>query len=153
MNSHDKLIELAERMFGDSELTKANTQSLVSLLLEEAGETAGAIRSYWGRSYREDIVAGNVDNVKGELGDCLVIIGRLCNLFDSTPDECLNIAITKLQGRMQKKAELDQLSAKVGVGSAGLRKACNMKQIETDAMQNVVDKIVSEQIIAQDGSK
>ena len=102
--SHEKLIDLTRRMFPhDAEISKDATRNLISLLLEEAGETAGAVRSYWGRSYREDVVAGNVDNVKGEIGDCLVILGRLCNLFGATPDECLNIAMKKLEGRLQRK--------------------------------------------------
>ena len=103
MHNHDELIALANQMFGDQACTKANTQSLISLACEETGEMAGAIRSYWGRSYRPDVAAGDADAVLGEIGDCYVILGRIANLFGKRPEECLAIALRKLELRLQAK--------------------------------------------------
>ena len=107
MDNHNRLIELTQKMFPSEEHGKATTQALVSLLCEEVGETAGAIRSFWGRSYREDVPAGDAEAVKGELGDCYVVLGRLCDLFGFDPEECLAAAITKLEGRLQKRLTKD----------------------------------------------
>lgn len=103
MDNHKKLIALTKEMFPIDAHNKATTQSLISLLCEEVGETAGAVRSFWGRAYRDDIVTGDVESVKGEIGDCYVILGRLADLFGLEPEECLEAAITKLEGRLQKK--------------------------------------------------
>ena len=74
---------------------------LLSLLLEEAGELAGSTRSFFGRKYRPEVDAGDIEAIKGELGDVLFLTLRLCDLWETTPDECLNIVITKLEGRLK----------------------------------------------------
>jgi NTP pyrophosphatase (non-canonical NTP hydrolase) len=97
-----RVIELERRMFpaGDATIKETNSK-LMSLLLEEAGELAGSTRSYFGRKYRPEVNTGDLEAIKGELGDLLFIAMRLCDLWNTTPDECLEIVLKKLKGRLK----------------------------------------------------
>jgi NTP pyrophosphatase (non-canonical NTP hydrolase) len=98
----ERVIDLEHRMFGDSGTNRKETNSkLMSLLLEEAGELAGATRSFFGRKYRPEVGTGDVEAIKGELGDVLFVTLRLCEVWGTTPDECLDIVIAKLEGRLK----------------------------------------------------
>lgn len=88
-------------MFPDNGASqKEMTSKLLSLLLEEAGELAGATRSFFGRKYRPEVSAGDKEAIKGELGDVLFVTLRLCEVWDTTPDECLDLVIEKLERRL-----------------------------------------------------
>jgi NTP pyrophosphatase (non-canonical NTP hydrolase) len=103
----EQVIELEHRMFPDNGAPRKETNSkLMSLLLEEAGELAGATRSFFGRKYRPEVDAGDVEAIKGELGDVLFVTMRLCEVWGTTPDECLDIVMAKLEGRLKASSQL-----------------------------------------------
>lgn len=95
----DRTKEISKNSFPERKFDSENLKSLISLLFEEGGELAGAVRTYFGRKYRPELVSGNIDDVKGEIGDILVILDGICNLFGCTMDECLNMTNNKLQER------------------------------------------------------
>ena len=84
-------MELRRRMF---------PLPILSKLLEEGGEMAGAANTYFGRKYRPELETGNVDNIKGEIGDLFFVLFGLCEFWETTPDECLSKVIDKLQERL-----------------------------------------------------
>lgn len=95
----DATTAIAKLAFPDRKFDKENLQSLMGLLLEESGELSGAIRTYFGRKYRPELITGNIDNVKGEIGDILVVLNGVCNLFDFTMNDCMLITNKKLNER------------------------------------------------------
>lgn len=74
------LLELNREMFGINH-TKEYCQAKLSLLLEEGGELAGEIRSFFGRKYRPEKVS-TVEKISGEIGDILNLCFIFCEIFD-----------------------------------------------------------------------
>jgi NTP pyrophosphatase (non-canonical NTP hydrolase) len=99
----DRAIEISKKSFPDRTFDKDSLARLMGLLLEESGELSGAIRSYFGRKYRPDVATGNIENVKGEVGDILTVMNGVCTLFGITMDECLSMANDKLQRRYDQE--------------------------------------------------
>jgi len=99
----DKVTEICKVSFPDRKFTKEGLQSLMNLLFEEGGELAGAVRTYFGRKYRPELQTGNIENVKGEVGDILVVLNGVCNLFGFTMDECMNQTHAKLTRRYEEE--------------------------------------------------
>ena len=101
--------ELCKKMFPDFHFSKEMDRTMMALLLEEAGELSGATRSFFGRTYRPDVEAGNLEDIKGEIGDCIYVIFRICQLWNVTPDECLKLVEEKLEKRYQEKLLISSL--------------------------------------------
>jgi len=101
MDRYEKILEISQRMFPERRFDKTCMQSLLSLLLEESGELAGAARSLFGRKYRPDVEA-DMDHVKEEVGDVLVIVYAICEILNVHPNECLDISIDKLNARYDR---------------------------------------------------
>lgn len=78
---------------------------LMTKLLEEAGELAGAANTYYGRRYRPELTPGNKESIYGEIGDLFFVLIGICDLWETTPDECLDMVITKLQSRFAAQQE------------------------------------------------
>jgi uncharacterized protein YabN with tetrapyrrole methylase and pyrophosphatase domain len=60
---------------------------------------AGATTRYFGRKYRPELEKGNVEDIKGEIGDLLTLLLGLCDVWGTTPDECLLKTVDKLEWR------------------------------------------------------
>ena len=99
----DRAVEITKQSFPDRAFNKDTFDRLMARLLEEGGELSGAIRSYFGRKYRPDVATGNIENVKGEIGDILTVMNGVCTLFGITMDECLSMANDKLQRRYDQE--------------------------------------------------
>jgi phosphoribosyl-ATP pyrophosphohydrolase len=89
-------------MFPIKERTKDVHDRILVKLLEEGGETAGAANTFFGRKYRPELETGNVEPIKGEIGDLIFVIMGLCDFWEVTPDECLEMVIVKLQKRKEE---------------------------------------------------
>jgi len=94
----EQALELRNRMFPRTFSKDANCQ-LMTKLFEEGGELAGAINSYFGRKYRPDLESGNREDIKGEIGDVLFTLLGVCVMWETTPDECLEMTFPKLETR------------------------------------------------------
>jgi NTP pyrophosphatase (non-canonical NTP hydrolase) len=99
----DRAIAVSKKNFPDRTFHKDTFARLMGLLLEEGGELAGAIRTYFGRKYRPELATGNLENVKGEVGDILTVVNGVCSLFGITMDECLEMANDKLERRYEQE--------------------------------------------------
>lgn len=89
----------------DPDRKQENARALMGLLLEEGGELAGAIRSFFGRKYRPELETGNLNSIKGEVGDILVVLNGVCDTFGISMDEALNMAAAKLEKRFEEEQQ------------------------------------------------
>jgi len=88
--------EKADKVFADR---------LLSRLLEESGELAGAIHEYFGKSMRPELKSGNLDAVREELGDALVVLLRIAGSLGVDPSQAVTEALDKFENRMKAVAE------------------------------------------------
>ncbi len=103
-------MKLRRQMFPLTERGKDQHDRILVKLLEEAGEFAGATNTYFGRKYRPELETGNLENIKGEVGDLFFVLFGLCEFWEITPDECMEIVIEKLQRRrLQLTALVDPM--------------------------------------------
>src|ERR1035437_1756367 len=90
----------------DKTLNKVSLDALVSVIVEELGETRGAIRSFMGRKYSPEKNVNHKDFIRKELGDIYVPLLALTDLVGLTPEECMEEGVMKLTKRLEKfKAE------------------------------------------------
>jgi NTP pyrophosphatase (non-canonical NTP hydrolase) len=101
IETYNRAMALRKIMFPLQDRSKATHDRILSKLLEEGGETAGAANTFFGRKYRPDLEPGNVEKIKGELGDLFFVLLGLCEFWETTPDECMEMVIEKLQGRKE----------------------------------------------------
>jgi NTP pyrophosphatase (non-canonical NTP hydrolase) len=101
IETYNRAMVLRKVMFPLPDRTKATHDRILSKLLEEGGEIAGAANTYFGREYRPDLETGNVEKIKGELGDLFFVLLGLCEFWETTPDECIEMVIGKLQERKE----------------------------------------------------
>ena len=78
------------------------THSILSKLLEEAGELSQACRKYFGRKLHTEN-KGTVDNISEEIGDVLLIVERLAIIFDIDTKQALKDSVIKLEKRLNTK--------------------------------------------------
>ena len=100
--TYERSMNLRKSMFPLHERTKVQHDRILSKLLEESGEIAGAANTFFGRKYRPELETGNKDKIKGELGDLFFVLLGLCEFWETTPDEVLEITIEKLQRRLEE---------------------------------------------------
>lgn len=84
----------------DWDATPDNAHRMLARLLEEAGEISGAVKSYFGRPLRPEVQRGDIHAVQQEIGDCLVIIYRLCDMFQIAPSVAIDWALNKYENRL-----------------------------------------------------
>ena len=77
------------------------THSILSKLLEEAGELSQACRKYFGRKLHTEN-KGTVDSISEEIGDVLLIVERLAIIFDIDTKQALKDSVIKLEKRLSK---------------------------------------------------
>lgn len=95
--------ELASQAWPDDKPDATLSKALFAHLLEEAGELAGASRSFWGRSLRPD-VKGSLAEVTAELGDVLVIVLRIAATHGADPVDAITGALAKFRERLSRAA-------------------------------------------------
>lgn len=98
----DEATALAAEAWPDDKPGSALSKALFAHLLEEAGELAGASRSFWGRSLRPD-VCGSLADVEGEVGDVLVITLRIAATHGVDPARAIDGALAKFRRRLDKR--------------------------------------------------
>ena len=84
----------------DWDPTPDNAHRMLARLLEEAGEISGAVKSYFGRPLRPEVRTGDLHAVQAEIGDCLVIVYRLCDMFQIAPSVAIDRALNKYENRL-----------------------------------------------------
>lgn len=84
------LIHKVEQWSIEKGLNKANPDKQMLKVTEETGEVAGAL------------ARGNMDDLRGEIGDMVVTLIILAQQHDMDLHECLNEAYTKIAGRKGK---------------------------------------------------
>lgn len=92
----------------DWDPTPDNASRMLARLLEESGELSGAVKSYFGRPLRPEVKTGDLHAIHGEIGDTLVIIYRLCDMFHIAPSVAIDRALNKYENRLlalQRTAE------------------------------------------------
>jgi NTP pyrophosphatase (non-canonical NTP hydrolase) len=109
-----QILDLRHQMWPkDSTLSKISLNSLVSVIVEELGETRGAIRSFIGRKYSSEKNVDHKDNIRKELGDIYVPLLALTEMVGLTPEECMKEGVKKLTKRLEKFKEEKKLEAKL----------------------------------------
>lgn len=95
---------LSYRAFSENwnKTDRQTVTELLAKLLAEAGELAGAIETYYGRSLRPELVAGNFDEVEGEIGDVLTVMLRICSVFAADPETAVAKTLDKFEKRLER---------------------------------------------------
>lgn len=84
-----------------NENEKVVMHSMLTKLLEEAGELAGACRNYYGSKSRPDKPGtDSIEEIEGEVGDVLVVALRICSLYKIDAATVLNKTMEKFQSRL-----------------------------------------------------
>lgn len=92
--------DIHRKAFPDLE-GKALSRALFAILLEEAGELAGASRKYFGKRLRPEHRATQKD-IEEEFGDVLFVLARIAGLHGISAPRALDTAIAKFVGRMEQ---------------------------------------------------
>jgi len=91
--------ERRDRMYPNKELSPEFNARMMMKLMEESGELAGAMASFFGRKYRPELQQGDLKAIKGEVGDILILLIGICDLWQIDMDECLRLTNSKLDER------------------------------------------------------
>lgn len=90
MSLFDRVKDWGYRVFLFKE---SDPKAQVKKLLEEVYELS------------ESISIGTDAEVKMEIGDCLVVLNVLCHMTDNVPDDCLRLALVKIEKRKGKMVD------------------------------------------------
>lgn len=80
---------------------KIQRDIILARLVEEIGEAAQALRILHGRKNKPNDVPSH-EAVVEELGDCLLLLFKLCNIGKVLPSEAIQVVMEKLNKRLEE---------------------------------------------------
>lgn len=109
-----QILDLRHEMWPkDKKLNKVSLDALVSVIVEELGETRGAVRCFLGRKYNPEKNVSHKNDIRKELGDIYVPLLALTELVGFTPEDCMEEGVKKLTKRLEKFKDEKRLRARM----------------------------------------